>query len=48
MDRFQKIIVLLFVAGIPAAATPFFPAAVPFCFTAGSTTLPAFADRAVA
>jgi hypothetical protein len=39
MDRFHKILILLFVAGIPAAATaPFFPAAVPLCFTAGSTT----------
>jgi hypothetical protein len=39
MDRFHKILILLFVAGIPAAATtPFFPTAVPLCFTAGSTT----------
>ena len=39
MDRFHKILILLFVAGIPAAATtPFFPTPVPLCFTAGSTT----------
>jgi len=38
MDRLHKILILLFVAGIPAAATPFFPATVPLCFTAGATT----------
>jgi len=39
MDRFHKILILLFVAGIPAAATtPFFSTTVPLCFTAGSTT----------
>jgi hypothetical protein len=38
MDRLQKTLTLLLVAGIPAAAPPFFAAPASFCFTAGSVT----------
>jgi hypothetical protein len=38
MDRLQKILILVLVAGIPAAAPPFFASPPSFCFTAGSVT----------
>jgi hypothetical protein len=38
MERFRKTLILLFVAGIPAAAPSFFAAAPEICFTAGPVT----------
>ncbi|SRR5581483_11899064 len=38
MERLKKTLILLFVAGIPAAAPPFLAASPELCFTAGSTT----------
>jgi len=38
MERLHKTLILLFVAGIPAAAPPFFASPPGLCFTAGSTT----------
>ena len=38
MERLRNTLILLLVAGIPAAAPPFFAAAPRLCFTAGSVT----------
>jgi len=38
MDRLHKTLILLLVAGIPAAAPPFFASPPGLCFTAGSVT----------
>ena len=38
MDHLQKVLILLLVAGIPAAAPPFTASAPRLCFTAGSIT----------
>ena len=38
MERIRKTLILLLVAGIPAAAPPIFDAAPNLCFTAGSVT----------
>jgi hypothetical protein len=38
MERIRKTLILLLVAGIPAAAPPVFDAAPNLCFTAGSVT----------
>ncbi len=38
MDHLQKVLILLLVAGIPAAAPPFTASAPPLCFTAGAIT----------
>jgi hypothetical protein len=38
MERLRKTLILLLVAGIPAAAPPFFAAGPNLCFTAGSVT----------
>jgi hypothetical protein len=38
MDRLHKTLILLLVAGIPAAAPPFFATPPALCFTAGSVT----------
>ncbi len=38
MDRLHKTVILILVAGIPAAAPPFFTSPHPLCFTAGSIT----------
>jgi hypothetical protein len=40
MDRFHKILILLFVAGIPAAATPFLPATPTVHPKANTTSFP--------
>jgi hypothetical protein len=38
MERLRKLLILLLVAGTPAAAPPFFAKAPDLCFTAGATT----------
>ena len=38
MERLRNTLILLLVAGIPAAAPPFFASAPKLCFTAGSVT----------
>jgi hypothetical protein len=38
MDRLHRLLILGLIAGMPAAAMPFLPAAVPLCFTAGAVT----------
>lgn len=38
MDKLNKSLILLLIAGIPAAAPPFFAGAPDLCFTAGSVT----------
>jgi hypothetical protein len=48
MDHLQKFLILLLVAGIPAAAPPFTGSAPRLCFTAGATTYQVVAGLAAA